>query len=163
LTFTAYSAGEHSVVLIGGTDTNADSQPKVIPELQNNGIISLALGDYHNIALTSKGKVLTWGAYSAGALGLGDPTTLSPGTPGAFRSEERRQMALDRERGEPPAVEVPTEVRFDYGRKNPKERYCFAVAAAGWHTGALVIDLEVTLQSEVFRLGTYEQRKLLGC
>lgn len=128
---------------MGNTTTDARSQPKVIPELQNKGVISVEIGDYHNIALTSKGKVLTWGAYSAGALGLGDPTTLPPGTPGAFRSEERRLSAIDRGRGEPPAVEVPTEVRFDHRRKQSKERFCFAIAAAGWHTGALVIDLEV--------------------
>ncbi|KAF9461207.1 regulator of chromosome condensation 1/beta-lactamase-inhibitor protein II [Collybia nuda] len=142
LNFTAYSAGDNSVVLMGSTDTNPRSQPKIIPELQNKDVISVDIGDYHNIALTSKGKVLTWGAYSAGALGLGDPTTLPPGTPGAFRTEERRLLAIDRERGEPPAVEVPTQVRFDHGRKLPKERFCFAIAAAGWHTGALVIDLE---------------------
>jgi SCF-associated factor 1 len=77
-------------------------------------------GDYHYIALTSSGKALTWGVSDKGALGLGDLGY-----------------------GSLPDVEVPTEVRFDHGRKSPKDRFCFSVAAAGWHTGALVIDLEV--------------------
>jgi SCF-associated factor 1 len=91
-------------------------------------------GDYHYIALTSSGKALTWGVSDKGALGLGDPATLTRGAPGAFPVHGF---------GPPPDVEAPTEVRFDHGRKSPKDRYCFSVAAAGWHTGALVIDLEV--------------------
>lgn len=142
LHFIAYSTGSSSVVLIGDTDTNRESSPKVVPALQDKSIISVVLGDYHNVALTSNGKVLTWGAYSAGALGLGDPTTLPPGTPGAFETEERRLVASERGRGEPPAVETPTEVKFDHGRKTRKDMFCFSIAAAGWHTGALVIDLE---------------------
>ncbi|KAG5647470.1 hypothetical protein DXG03_009401 [Asterophora parasitica] len=140
--FIAYSTGSSSVVLIGKTNTSADSQPKIIPELQNKSIISVVLGDYHSVALTANGKVFTWGAYSSGALGLGDPHSLAPGSPGAFATEAQRLLALDRGRGTPPAVEVPTEVRFDHGRKTRKDRFCFSVAAAGWHTGALVIDLE---------------------
>lgn len=128
---------------MGDTDTNNESAPKILPDLQDKSVISVVLGDYHNVALTSTGKVLTWGAYSGGALGLGDPTTLTPGTPGAYATEELRLRALENRRGEPPAVDVPTEVRFDHGRKTRKDRFCFSVAAAGWHTGALVIDLEV--------------------
>lgn len=50
---------------------------------------------------------------------------------------------MDRRWVEPSKVDVPTEVRFDHGRKTKKDRFCFSVTAAGWHTGALVIDLEV--------------------
>jgi len=146
--FIAYSAGDDSIVLMGDIETSVDSKPKIIPALQNKGVISVQLGDYHNVALTSTGKVLTWGAYSAGALGLGDPATLSSGVPGGFTSDERRLLAQARGRGEPPAVEVPTEVRFDHGRKRPKDRFCFAVSAAGWHTGALAIDLEPDSEEE---------------
>lgn len=87
--------------------------------------------------------MLTWGSYSKGALGLGDPVKLTPGTPGAFRDEQTRKRAVERGHGEPPEVLVPTEVRFDHGLKHPRKRFCFGVTAAGWHTGALVIDLEV--------------------
>jgi len=128
---------------MGDTDTVPESEPKITPSLQNRSVISVVLGDYHNVALTSTGKVLSWGSYSLGALGLGDPTKLPPGTPGAFRTQEQREFAIRTGRGEPPSVETPTEVRFDYGKKTSKDRFCFAIAAAGWHTGALVIDLEV--------------------
>jgi SCF-associated factor 1 len=128
---------------MGDTDTTPSSAPKILPTLQNKSIISVVLGDYHNVALTSSGEVMTWGAYSAGALGLGDPITLPLGTPGAFETEEARRIAEEEHWGEPPAVEMPSKVRFDHGLRRRKDRFCFAIAAAGWHTGALVMDLEV--------------------
>lgn len=141
--FIAYSTGKESTVLIGGTETTTETEPQIIPELQKRDVISVVLGDYHYAALTAAGKLLTWGAYSSGALGLGDPTQLEVGSPGGFRTENERLMAQDRERGNPPPVEVPTEVRFDHKRKSPKDRFCISATASGWHTGALVIDLEV--------------------
>lgn len=143
--FVAYSTGLSSIVLVGNTDTKPDSLPKIIPELQNKSIISVVIGDYHNAALTANGKLLTWGAYSNGALGLGDPLKLEPSTPGGFANSRDRQVAQERGRigvAAPPAVDVPTEVRFDHNSKKPRERFCFTATAAGWHTGALVIDLE---------------------
>ena len=139
----AYSIGSSSIVLMGDTNTTPASSPRILPALQNRSIISVVLGDYHNVALTSSGEVMTWGAYSAGALGLGDPITLVPGTPGGFETEEIRRTAEEEQWGEPPAVEMPSKVRFDHGLRKQKDRFCFAIAAAGWHTGALVMDLEV--------------------
>ena len=103
------------------------------------------MGDYHNAALTADGKLLTWGQYSQGALGLGDPLELEPGSPGAFATAAQRNLARERSREVPQAVSIPTEVRFDHTGKKPRDRFCFAATAAGWHTGALVIDLEVRL------------------
>ncbi|KAL1747612.1 regulator of chromosome condensation 1/beta-lactamase-inhibitor protein II [Schizophyllum fasciatum] len=143
LNFVAYSTGGSSVVLIGDTDTNAELDPQIMPELQHRSVISVVLGDYHKGALTSDGKLYTWGAYSKGALGLGDPGKLPAGVPGGFADERARSVAIDRGRGEPPAVEVPTEVRFDHGLTKSRDRFCFQATAAGWHTGALVIDLTV--------------------
>ncbi|ESK97802.1 f-box protein [Moniliophthora roreri MCA 2997] len=140
--FIAYSTEGSSIVLMGNLETTSEMQPQIIPELQNQSIISVVLGDYHYGALTSTGKLLTWGAFSNGALGLGDPADLPVGAPGGFATEQHRLQAVERRRGEPPAVEVPTEVRFDHHRKRPKERFCVAAAASGWHMGALVIDLE---------------------
>ncbi|KAK6992259.1 SCF-associated factor 1 [Favolaschia claudopus] len=140
--FFAYSTGTSSVVLMGDTNTTEDSDPHIEPALQNKSVISVLVGDWHNAALTSSGKLLTWGGYSAGALGLGDPTTLTPGTPGAFATERQRLDALERGIGTPRGADVPTEVRFDHARKKPKERFCFLACAAGWQTGALVIDLQ---------------------
>ncbi|KAK0501399.1 regulator of chromosome condensation 1/beta-lactamase-inhibitor protein II [Armillaria luteobubalina] len=140
--FIAYSTGSSSIVLMGDIDTTPDSEPQIIPALQNESVISVVLGDYHQAAVTAAGKLSSWGAYSNGALGLGDPCQLEPGCPGAFQTENERLMALDRGRGTPAAVQVPTEVRFDHNRKKPKDRFCLSAAASGWHSGALVIDLE---------------------
>jgi len=142
LHFVAYSTGPSSIVLVGDTNTQSESQPKIIRELQNKSVISVVIGDYHNAALTANGKLLTWGAYSNGALGLGDPFKLEPGTPGGFASSEARAAAERHWRGTPPGVDIPTEVRFDHNLQKPRDRFCFATTAAGWHTGALVIDLE---------------------
>jgi SCF-associated factor 1 len=95
--------------------------------------------------------MLAPGQYSKGALGLGDPADIEPGQPGGFLTRNHRQMALDRRRGDPPNVSVPTEVRFDHGEKKRKQMFCFAATAAGWHMGALAIDLEVSVdQSDAF-------------
>ena len=104
-------------------------------------MISVISGNYHFGALTSSGKLLTWGRYSGGALGLGDPGELPAGTPGGYTKEEQRLRARDH--GDPPDVTVPTEVRFDHGpeAKGRVRRYCFAAAAGIRSTAALVIDL----------------------
>lgn len=135
---------------MGNTDTNVESAPTIIPQLQNISVISVVLGDYHFGALTANGKLLTWGEYSKGALGLGDPAHIEPGQPGGFPTKEHLQMALSRRRGQPSRVNVPTEVRFDHGEKKRKDMFCFAAAAAGWHMGALVIDLEVCIYLLLF-------------
>ena len=131
------------MVLKGEVETTPETLPTIIPELQNRSVISVVLGDYHFGALTSSGKLLTWGQYCKGALGLGDPGKLPFGSPGGFADEERRVRAQNLGHGFPPNVAVPSEVRFDHGLKAEGriERYCFAAAAGGWHTGALVIDL----------------------
>lgn len=45
-----------------------------IPALQNNGVISVAFGDYHYLALHSNGKITSYGTElgACGALGLGE-------------------------------------------------------------------------------------------
>ncbi|KAF4569685.1 hypothetical protein EYR40_008663 [Pleurotus pulmonarius] len=142
--FFAYSTGSSSLVLMGSLTTGPSEQPVIIPALQYKSIISVVVGDYHYGALTSTGKLLTWGAYSSGALGLGDPLELPVGTPGGFPSERLRLQAFERGWGQPPDVEVPSEVRFDHDLSHPRDRFCFAVTAAGWHMGALVMDLEAS-------------------
>ena len=86
---------------------------------------------------------MAWGKYSAGALGLGDPSELPRGTPGAYAEEGRVLAHLRPQSSPPPKVTVPSEVRFDHRLRTKRrvERYCFAVAAGEWHTGALVVDL----------------------
>ncbi|GJJ10996.1 hypothetical protein Clacol_005225 [Clathrus columnatus] len=137
--FFAYSTGSSSIVLRGFRDTAVTTPPDIIPGLQNRDVIAVVLGDYHFAALTSTGKLFTWGQYSSGALGLGDPTRLPIGTPGAYSNERDKSNA----RVSPPHVPIPTEVKFgtrDYGQG--RNIFVFGVTACGWHTGALVIDLD---------------------
>ena len=117
---------------------NPQVQPKVIPELQHKDVISVEIGDYHSVALTAHGDLLAWGKFSNGALGLGDPSKIPLGAPGGYVEGGNR-------RGPAPDVNIPSKVRFDHGSKTPRNRFCISATAAGWHTGALVINLEVLL------------------
>ncbi len=95
--------------------------------------------------VTSDGKLLTWGKFSESALGLGDPVDMELGQSGGFATEEAWLHAImDRRMNPPPDVAKPTEVRFDYQDKRKRPKYCLAAAAHGWHTGALVVDLDVS-------------------
>ncbi|KAH8116463.1 RCC1/BLIP-II [Phellopilus nigrolimitatus] len=143
--FVAYTTEANSIVLQGSTDTTAEDAAEIIPALQYKSVISVVLGDYHSAALTVDGKLYTWGGFSLGALGLGAPETLQPGVPGGYRTQAQLDRARQGHRISVENVEVPTEVRFNHGKKKLKAPFCFAAAAAGWHTGALVIDLEPTV------------------
>ena len=106
-------------------------------------MICISLGDYHSAALTADGRLFTWGGFQQGALGLGDPADLPVGAPGGYESQQELDSARNgRRRPVPRAVEKPAEVRFDHGSKKRRDKFCFAATAAGWHTGALVIDLD---------------------
>jgi SCF-associated factor 1 len=127
---------------MGANDSDADKAPNVIKSLQNRGVISIVLGDYHFGALLESGKLLTWGA--ATCTGLGNPFEIETGKPGGFRDD------ADKERGyvqRIPDIVEPAEVRFDHNLKEPRERFVFSAVAAGWHMGALLVDLEEVLVS----------------
>ena len=98
------------MVLKGEYETTPEMLPIIIPELQNRSVISVVCGRDHFGALTSSGKLLTWGQYSKGALGLGDPSELPIGSPGGYMKEEQQVQAQDY--GPPPDVIVPSEVPF---------------------------------------------------
>ena len=125
------------MVLWGRYWIGPKSYPTIIPELQNRSVISVVVGNDHFGALTSSGKLLTWGEYSRGALGLGGPNGLLPESPRGYTAGERAHA--------PPEVTVPTEVRFDHHEQlkgeGRVERYCFAVTSFSSHTAALVVDL----------------------
>ena len=125
------------MVLEGKSDTYPKSLPIIFPELQNRSVISIYCGSFHSGALTSSGKLLTWGLGFHGDLGLGDPGKLPVGSPGGYENEERVGKVEWL-----PYVRVPSEVRFDHGLKaeGRVERYCFAAASGFMHTTALVID-----------------------
>ncbi|GAA6007745.1 hypothetical protein JCM10207_004859 [Rhodosporidiobolus poonsookiae] len=185
--FAAYSVpatsdSSGSIVLFGDERWNENKAPTVIPALQGRGVIKVAHGDWHNLALTSDGQLLSWGSFSAGALGLGHPqlsgTPLSapypppappaeqpaqppplPGLPGAFPPAQRQPPALFpgflpprpivRPPPPPQKVDNPTRIRFAGEEDAPAEgssseqrrKYVYAVAAGGWHSGCLAVDL----------------------
>jgi len=118
------------MVLEGGHNTTPEMLPIITPELQNRSIISVVRGHNHFGALTSSGKLLTWGSHY-----------------------EKGQRQLEQ-----PHLTVPSEVRFDYESKaeGKVERYCFAAAAGVEYTAALVIDLA---GDEVPPEGTVPPRK----
>ena len=126
------------MILKGGYNIDPETLPTIIPGLQNRSVISGVSGYNHSGALTSSGKLLMWGRYSNGALGLGDPAKLPVGSPGGYMTEEQRVEAHL-----PPDVTVPTEVRFDRGleAEGRIKRYCLAAAAGADSTAALVVDL----------------------
>ena len=125
------------MVLKGQSNTTPEMPPIIIPQLQNRSVISVIKHFEYSIALTSSGKLLTWGEYHMGSLGLGDPGKLPAGFPGGYEREEDKKY-----KGSPPNVTVPSEVRFDHGLKTKGrvKRYCFAATIACYRAAALVID-----------------------
>ncbi|KAK8869686.1 hypothetical protein IAR55_000254 [Kwoniella newhampshirensis] len=98
-------------------------QPDSLPELQNQGVIQVALGDYHYAALTSRGEMYTWGQGGSGQLGLG----------GGGRGGDE-----------------PNRVVFSDGGDDGN--FVFAITAGGWHTGALLLgDPKVRREKEATR------------
>ena len=131
---------------MGPNDATSQTNPRVIPSLQNQGVISIVIGDYHFGALLENGKLLSWG--TATATGLGDPYEIEPGKPGGFETTQHRDRSLEVPQSLP-NIEVPTEVTFSHGLKKTRDRFVFAAAAAGWHMGALVVDLDQSDEEEV--------------
>ena len=131
-------------MLKGNIYTTPGVLPIIIPELQNKSIISVVLGGAHFGALTSSGKLLTWGDYREGALGLGDPVDIPVGSPGGFAGGEEKLRAQRYGSGYPPAVRIPSEVRFDHGStgREKMKQCCLVAAAGGCRMCAVVVDLE---------------------
>ncbi|QRW03259.1 RCC1/BLIP-II protein [Ceratobasidium sp. AG-Ba] len=138
-TFVVYSTVGSSVVLLGKAETTSQEAPTIIPELQYRNVISVVLGDYHYCALTADGELFSWGKYSNGALGLGS-SPRSHGAPHHVRIAMMPMLHQPVQRRQEQDAPKPTRVRFDH-EDNVQGRHVFAVAAAGWHCGALVIDL----------------------
>ena len=107
----------------------------MIPKLQDLPVISVSLGDWHIVALTADGRVLSWGNDMQGTLGLGD------------------SMAEQR-------VTSPQEVQpFGVG---PSKVFCVGVTAMGWHTAVLAVDLEVRYYSNWSCYGLRIFRRILA-
>lgn len=107
------------LVLIGKFD-DEKFRLTIIPELQNRSIVDVAVGDYHFLALTVDGELLSWGLelQKNGCLGLGDASSF-------------KDPLIVREEGRSFRVLKPTVI------KKPKESgRWLRLAGAGWHSGA---------------------------
>lgn len=98
--------------------------PHSVEELKNYHIVDISFGDWHVLALTDTGKVLTWGrdSGSCGALGHGDQ-----------EAAEKIGVRYEYRDG---ILEKPTPVKFGEG-----EFYAYKVSAAGWRSCALVAEV----------------------
>ena len=112
-------------------------RPIVMPSLQKRGIVAIAFGDYHSLALTSQGKVLSWGTESrnCGCLGLG-PKELAMTRGVDYNFADGRLS-------EPTEIPFPVHPRNNMaseGSSNEEHTFVFNIAAAGWHSGALALE-----------------------
>lgn len=98
-------------------------KPVPIPELDNLHIIRVVAGDWHYAALTVDGQMYTWGQNGRGQ--CGQPLNVNPDH-------------WDEDEG---VIPRPKRVYFSPHRKDDEDSIAFvyAIAAAGMHTGALVL------------------------
>jgi SCF-associated factor 1 len=117
-------------VLIGDVHTGSDTQPTIEAGLQHRGIINLSWGDWHGLALCEDGSVLSWGRelWKNGCLGMGYETL-----------DEARDLGLRVEDGGIVGA-IPRKIPGFGGKEN---KFAFCVAAAGWHSAALVADFKI--------------------
>lgn len=119
-----FTSNKCYTVKIKNNRLELDSLTELQLDEPDDRIISLATGDYHTVALTSKGQIYTWGLESqlCGCLGLGSPEKVI---------EERHRGRWDSIRNM--RVDQPTKVSL------ADEYTCVAVCAGGWQSGALII------------------------
>jgi hypothetical protein len=166
----------NSDIIHNAADGKPEMQPLIRPDFSGYKIVDIAFGDYHGIALTDEGKVVTWGIESqgCGCLGHGkpvagivvrdgsntelpNPAVVSFGNP-TDGIKDLTFVWWD------PANLAETELTVDAGEgskdieshKEPEDGknivyYAFNVTAAGWHSGALVLALDKDHPSEAAR------------
>ena len=118
-------------VLIGSVTSTADEAPVIMSDLQNRGIISLSWGDWHCLALCEDGSILSWGKElrANGCLGLGYHDYADAQEKGLLINVNREVVST-----------VPRRIP---GFGGEEDRFAFCVAAAGWHSAALVANFKV--------------------
>ncbi|KAG8919024.1 hypothetical protein FRC02_001984 [Tulasnella sp. 418] len=125
--FVVYSTGASSVVLVATLAARDGVHIRfhrmIHPTLQGREIVSVSPSESHFAALDADGTMLTWGIDHRGCLGQGEL--------GRSNGQWWRSIPVDQ----------PAKVRFDrnfLGRR----MFCYSMTAGGWHTGALVFDLD---------------------
>ncbi|EGW30594.1 uncharacterized protein SPAPADRAFT_157841 [Spathaspora passalidarum NRRL Y-27907] len=104
------------------------AKPKIIPELQGQNIKKLVIGDYHYLALTNDGDILSWGRESGrcGCLGLGDTESVANEHPESARVDGT-------------ALEVTKPLRV---KNPPYPGKWVALTASGWHSGGIYVPVD---------------------
>ncbi|KAK6464616.1 regulator of chromosome condensation 1/beta-lactamase-inhibitor protein II [Scheffersomyces coipomensis] len=118
-------------ILLGNKD-DEDSKVKIIDELQHQNIKSIEIGDFHYLALTTDGNILSWGNESknCGSLGLGSKEILLEQRP------ETNNEIIDHARD---GFTAPKPLLV----KNPPfPGKWVSIAASGWHSGGIYVPIE---------------------
>ncbi|KAL6454195.1 SAF1 SCF-associated factor 1 [Candida maltosa Xu316] len=127
----------HDQVLLGNfnhlihrEDENEEGRnPIILDELQGQNIKSVVMGDYHYLALTTDGQVLSWGVEpdSCGCLGVGYKLNLKDRYPPDVVQLEGRAVNI--------LKPVPIKSTGEKGK-------WVAIAAGGWHSGGIHVPIE---------------------
>lgn len=121
-----------------GEEGEEQYEPIMIEELQNQHIIHVVMGDYHFMALTDKGELMSWGMESSecGCLGLGCKEQF-------IRSHINTHLPIEdlgRQKGmrvgRPSIVKTPTPTPSEEGGSEVRGKW-LTIAAAGWHSAGL--------------------------
>jgi len=117
-------------VFIGNATTQEDTDPYIYEGLQRRGVIAIACGDWHALALCEDGSILSWGKelQRNGCLGMGYKFDADATEMGLIVAGQHISC--------PEPRKVP-------GFGGQEDRFAFCVAAAGWHSAALVADFKV--------------------
>ncbi|KAF8465262.1 regulator of chromosome condensation 1/beta-lactamase-inhibitor protein II [Kalaharituber pfeilii] len=125
---------ETAVRGIADEDDEQAIKPIIMPSLQKRGIVAIAFGDYHSLALTADGKLFSWGTEpnACGCLGLGPREVAS-----RLGVRYGRDGILD----EPMEISFneKLEVFYPSTGQSTQSPFVFNIAAAGWHSAALVL------------------------
>lgn len=127
--------------------------------LPNIPIKSLIIGDSHFGILASDGRLFTWGQFSRGQLGHGDPRDVAQHLPQRHTPwDPWSNWDMVANPGEPPYVTAPTVVRFDYGCTTWRRRFCVGAAAGGSQSAALVYTIDVSAHTKRYDYLRYVHR-----
>ena len=132
--------------------------PTAVAGLEEYNIVDVAFGDWHCLALTDTGKVLSWGRESSlcGCLGLGQSSAAKArglrviGSDGILDTAQvvSFQHPYPETKGENDST-FPLITHYTSLTHTDTTEYAYKIAAAGWHSCALVavVDKGTTLSA----------------